>query len=84
LWKVKVKTDDAYKFHFWQFMPSLVHGTYSTKSSTAGIEDFLSRAAATVDLLAASEGQVAGKQADAGLEGLADDLASAADFEYSA
>lgn len=77
LWKVKVQTDDPYHFNFVQWFPHMVHGTYSTISSSAGIEDIIKRADTTVRLLAAMEGQVAGVAAEAGIEGLADDFAEA-------
>jgi len=75
LWKAKVNADENYKFSFWQVFPSRIHGTYSTKTSSGGIEDIFSRASRTVERLAQMEGQEAGQQVEAGYTGLADDLA---------
>jgi len=76
LWKAKVSGgDEPYKFSFFQVYPQYTHGTFSTRTSSAGIEEILARAEKTVDRLAREEGQTAGRQLDAGWEGLADDLA---------
>ena len=75
LWRAKVNTDEPYRFTFWQVFPQLVHGLYSTRTSSGGIEDIFKRAQITVDRLAEMEGQEAGQQAEAGYGGLADDLA---------
>jgi len=76
LWHVKVNADDAYKFGFFQYLPQKMHGTYSTLTSSGGIEKILLRAEFTVKRLAEMEGQIAGVQADAGVTGLAEDFAS--------
>jgi len=78
-WSVKVASDVPYKFSFIQWFPSALHGTYSTLSSSAGIEDIISLSSLTVDKLAEIEGQIAGKTVEAGLEGFADDLAGSFD-----
>jgi len=83
LWRAKVNADESYKFSFWQFMPSLVHGTYSTKTSSGGIEDIFARAERTVQILASMEGQEAGKQTEAGLSGFADDLSATFEGQVS-
>lgn len=75
LWRAVVNADEKYKFVFLQAFPQLVHGTYSTRSSSGGIEDIFARAQRTVEILAESEGQEAGIQQEAGYGGLADDLA---------
>lgn len=77
LWRAVVNADEKYKFVFLQAFPQLVHGTYSTRTSSGGIEEVFSRASRTVDLLAKMEGQEAGEQQEAGYTGLADDLAEA-------
>jgi hypothetical protein len=77
LWRAKVNADETYKFVFWQLYPQSLHGTYSTKTSSGGIEEIFARAQVTVDRLAEMEGQKAGEQSEAGYEGLADDLAEA-------
>jgi hypothetical protein len=77
LWRGVVNADEKYKFVFWQVLPQLVHGTYSTRTSSGGIEEVFARAARTVDLLAEMEGQQAGQQTEAGFGGLADDLSEA-------
>ena len=76
LWRALVNATEKYKFPFWQVFPSAIHGTYSTRTSSGGVENFISRAALTVQHLAAMEGQEAGQQAEAGFAGLADDLSS--------
>ncbi len=75
LWRAQVNADEKYKFVFFQAFPQLVHGTFSTRTSSGGIEDIFARAQYTVDLLAKMEGQEAGQQVEAGYTGLADDLA---------
>jgi hypothetical protein len=75
LWRAVVNADEKYKFVFFQAFPSLVHGTYSTRTSSGAIEDISSRALRTVELLAKMEGQTAGESLEAGYTGLADDLA---------
>jgi hypothetical protein len=75
-WRVKVQAEQNYEVAFWQLFPHLVHGTYSTKSSGGAIESIISLAHKTVERLAHEEGQEAGRQVEAGLLGLADDLAS--------
>lgn len=74
LWKAQVNADEKYKFPIWQYLPQRVHGTYSTRTSSAGLEDIFRRAQNTVNKLAEMEGQTAGSSADAGFSGLADDL----------
>lgn len=76
LWRAKVNSDEPYKFTFWQFLPQLVHGTFSTRTSSGGIEQIFTRAITTVEILAREEGQEAGQQQEAGFDGLADDLAA--------
>jgi hypothetical protein len=76
LWSAKVNSDVPYKFNFIQWFPQALHGTYSTLSSSAGIENIIKRADNTVQLLAYMEGQVAGQTTEAGIEGLADDIAN--------
>lgn len=76
LWKAKVNCDTPYTFNFIQWFPQAIHGTYSTLSSSAGIENIITRADNTVRLLATMEGQIAGETREAGLEGLADDFAN--------
>ncbi|MBI3167257.1 MAG: hypothetical protein HYZ22_02180 [Chloroflexi bacterium] len=75
LWRAVVNADEKYKFVFLQALPQLVHGTYSTRTSSGGIEDVFARAERTVKILAEMEGQEAGQQTEAGYTGLADDLA---------
>ncbi len=75
LWSAKVQADEKYRFPVWQYMPSLLHGTYSTITSSAGLENIFKFADNTVRRLAESEGQIAGTSADAGVEGFAEDLA---------
>jgi len=78
VWRAKIlSADPVYKFNFTQVFPQVLHGTYSTRSSSAGIDDFISRAQNTVLRLAREEGHEAGAGTEAGLEGLADDLAQA-------
>jgi len=78
LWQGTVMSaQPRYKFLFWQIFPQVIHGTYSTLSSSAGIENFITRSLVTVNWLAAHEGHSAGLQQDAGLEGFADDVAEA-------
>ncbi|MBI5945358.1 MAG: hypothetical protein HY864_13395 [Chloroflexi bacterium] len=77
LWRAVVNADEKYKFVFFQAFPQLVHGTYSTLTSSGGIEDVFARAERTVQILAEMEGQTAGEQAEAGYTGLADDLSEA-------
>lgn len=74
LWKAQVNADEKYKFPIWQYLPQRIHGTYSTRTSSSGLEDIFARAQATVEKLAEMEGQTAGTSADAGVSGLADDL----------
>jgi len=77
LWQAKIMTaEPKYKFLFWQVFPQVIHGTYSTLSSSAGIENFVTRALVTVNLLARMEGHDAGVQQEAGASGLADDLSA--------
>lgn len=76
LWRVKVMSDDKYTFPLWQYFPSRLHGTYSTRSSSAGIENILSDAQSTVERLAQIEGQVAGVSRDASISGLSEDFES--------
>lgn len=75
LWRAKVNSDEPYKFVFWQWLPQKVHGTYSTLTSSAGLEDMFARAQITVTKLAAMEGQVAGEVQEAGITGFAEDIA---------
>lgn len=83
LWRSLINATDKYKFPVWQINPQRMHGTYSTLTSTSGIEDIISRALLTVHRLAQIEGQQAGKTEEAGIEGFADDLASASDGAIS-
>jgi len=78
LWKGTVVTDEKTKFPIWQYLPSLVHGTYSTLTSSADLRKIFSLAEHTVKRLAEMEGQEAGETADAGLSGLAEDIAEGA------
>jgi len=75
LWRVRVNSDIPYVFTFWQILPQRIHGTFSTRSSSGGIETFIKRAEFTVQELARMEGQDAGIQVEAGVKGFADDLA---------
>ena len=75
LWRAKVNADEKYIVPFWQLVPQLIHGTYSTKTSSGDITQLLQMALITVERLANEEGQKAGKQNVAGLYGFADDLA---------
>jgi len=78
LWQAKIMTaEPRYKFVFWQIFPQVIHGTYSTLSSSAGIENFVCRALVTVNRLAEMEGHQAGIQQESGLSGFADDIAEA-------
>jgi hypothetical protein len=74
LWRVTVATNDKYTFPLWQWLPSHLHGTFSTLSSSAGIEDILSTAQYTVEKLASIEGQVAGVSREATFSGIAEDF----------
>lgn len=76
LWRGQVNATDKYKFKFWQTWPDGVHGTYSTLSSSAGIERVIALAKNTVSILAQHEGHEAGLSTSSGIEGLADDIAS--------
>lgn len=76
LWKGTVNASERYNFPIWQFNPKKLHGTYSTLSSSGAITEIIARASLTVDILAAREGQVAGVQAEAGFQGMAEDIAS--------
>lgn len=75
LWRATVLADEKYKFPIWQYIPQVLHGTYSTLTSSGGIESILARAENTVNLLAQMEGQTAGKTNDAGIAGFAEDIA---------
>lgn len=76
LWRCTVHGAKKYDVHFWQFLPQLIHGTYSTRTSTSDIDVLIRMAENTVKHLAATEGQEAGQQRTAGLDGLADDLST--------
>lgn len=76
LWRAHVNCDEKYKFPVWQYLPQNLHGTYSTLTSSGGIEQIIARAENTVVKLARMEGQTAGASIDAGIGGFADDLAS--------
>ena len=75
LWTARIFSDVPYKISFIQYFPQALHGTYSTLSSSGGIEAILARAENTVNILAQMEGHEAGTQDEAGLLGFADDLA---------
>jgi hypothetical protein len=77
LWRAFVNATEKYKFPIWQIFPSRVHGTYSTRTSSGGIESLFVDAENTVKRLAELEGQVAGVQTEAGVLGIADDFADA-------
>lgn len=74
LWRVKVKSEEPYKYPVWQWLPHLMHGTYSTLSSSQGIENFLVLARQTIERLAQDEGEEAGESVTAGLDSIAEDL----------
>jgi len=76
LWSYKINATKRYSRNFWQVFPALVHGTYSTLTSSAAIDEFEKKAENTVQWLAKMEGQDAGAAREAGLDGLADDLAT--------
>ncbi len=75
LWRANVRASTKYHFNFWQIFPQLVHGTYSTKTSSGSIEPFMVMAQNTIELLAKEEGQQAGQAVAASLSGFYDDLA---------
>jgi len=76
LWRGKVNGSDVpYKFAFWQFIPQLIYGTYSTRTSSGGLASIVARARNTIEILAREEGQEAGIVGDPTLISLADDIA---------
>jgi hypothetical protein len=77
LWSANVKAEKNYKFLFWQVFPQLVHGTYSTLTSSGGIEEFIKQAQSTMDDLARREGQEAGRAVAGTVIGFYDDILSA-------
>lgn len=76
LWRCTVEAHKNYSFNFFQWRPSQMWGTYSTISSSGGIEKILGMAVTTVDRLAELEGEIAGVSASAGIGSLADEVAS--------
>ncbi len=76
LWKVVINGFTKSKFTFFQVQMAQIHGIYSTRTSTAGIDNILTLARRTVDRLAKEEGHSAGVTQEQNASGFADDFAS--------